>query len=470
MLLLQIWMKSLSQNSNSLFPIIFCALTIYPGLISVKAQSSLSWTLDGNIRYRFERWDNRNTLYYGSEPDLGNPDDNILLQRIIAGTTIRTKNHITISAHLQDSRAFGWSLCNAKTPDAFKKHPENSMDPYYIMNPQEEFFEIHDLNIRIDSILNMFSVIAGRQKIAYTDYRAFGPGSWGNTGRWTWDAIRLVIEKNRWSGAIWIGGTKIHDPLKTYLPFTNTEFTGGGLHTNIHLSNYLDTDLYMAHKRQGSADYIRGKKISRNWLGFRLYNPSSSSLKYEISSTFEYGMENDSKIKAFGLFFKLGYQLNQVLWHPCFTLRYIYASGNSPQTDYNENFDPVFGATDRYYGWMNLVKWTNLDDREIMLELFPLDGMRIELKYNRFAIPQPDGVLINGNLELLPGKKHLGNEFDFYATYDFNNNWQLAAATGLFFLKDAKTANSEEPGNASWIAFQMIYAFSWELNKEASQQ
>jgi len=463
-------MKSSSHIDRLLLSVILSALTLCSGCISVKAQSSLSWNLDGNIRYRFERWGNMNALYYGSEPDLGDPNDNILLQRIITGTSIRTKNYITISAHLQDSRAFGWSLSNAKKPDAFKKHPENSMDPYYIMNPQEEFFEIYDLNIRIDSMLNLFSVIAGRQKIAYTDFRAFGPGSWGNTGRWTWDAIRLVFEEKKWSGNIWFGGTKIHDPGKTYLPFTHTEFTGGGLHATIHLSDYLDTDLYLAHKRQGSADYIRDNQISRNWFGFRLYNPTSSSLKYEISSTHEYGKENESRIKASGLFFKLGYQLNQVLWHPCLTLRYTYASGNSPQTDYNENFDPVFGAGDRYYGWMNLVKWSNLDDREIMLELFPLNGMRIELKYNRLAIPQPDGVLINGNLELLPGKKHLGNEFDLYAKYDINNNWQLVAATGLFLLKDAKTAYSEKPGNASWVAFQVIYAFSWELNKEASQQ
>jgi hypothetical protein len=462
-------MRPLSKYGIPLLHIVFCALSICPGLISVMAQSSLSWTLDGNIRYRFERWDNMNTLYYGREPELGDPDDNILLQRIIAGTTIRTKNYITISAHLQDSRAFGWSLSNAKAPDAFLRHAENSTEPYYIMNPQEEFFEIYDLNVRIDSILNFFSVVAGRQKIAYTDYRVFGPGSWGNTGRWTWDAIRLIIEEKKWSGSIWFGGTKIHDPGKTYLPFTNTEFNGGGLHAKIHLSDYLDTDLYMAHKRQGSADYIRNLSISRNWVGFRLYNPASSSLKYEISSTLECGKENESRIKAFGLFFNLGYQLNQVLWHPCLTLRYTYASGNSPQTNYNGNFDPVFGASDRYYGWMNLVKWSNLDDREIMLELFPLNGMRIELKYNHFIIPQPEGILINGNLELLPGKKHLGNEIDFNAEYDINNNWQLAAATGLFLLKDAKTAISETPGNASWVAFQVIYAFSWDLNKKASQ-
>ena len=446
---------------------VICLLLITSTHSYAQQPKSFDGYFDGSIRYRMESWNNMNALNYGSNPVIGKSDDLILLQRIIAGTTLKFKNKITLSAHLQDSRAFGWSLCHAKNPDLFKVHPENSTEPSYIMNPQEEFFEIYDLNIRIDSILNFFSVVAGRQKIAYTDYRVFGPGSWGNTGRWTWDAIRLIIEEKKWSGSIWFGGTKIHDPGKTYLPFTNTEFNGGGLHAKIHLSDYLDTDLYMAHKRQGSADYIRNLSISRNWVGFRLYNPANRSLKHEISSTLEFGKENESRIKAFGLFFKLGYQLNQVLWHPCLTLSYTYASGNSPQTNYKGNFDPVFGASDRYYGWMNLVKWANLDDREIMLELFPLNGIRIELKYNHFIIPQPEGALINGNLELLPGKKHLGNEIDFYAKYDINNNWQLAAATGLFLLKDAKTAISETPGNATWVAFQMIYAFSWDLNKKS---
>ncbi|UCG27952.1 MAG: alginate export family protein, partial [Bacteroidales bacterium] len=391
---------------------------IIPGTVFGQQSSGIKWTFDGSLRYRFEKWDNMNALYYGNSPAMGAADDNILLQRIIAGPTVHFNDIITLSVHLQDSRAYGWSLSQWKEPDAFKKHPQESADPYYIMNPQEEFLEIYDLNLRIDSILNIFSLIAGRQKIAYTDCRVFGPGSWGNTGRWTWDAIQIIIEEKKWSGGIWFGGTKIHDPVKTYLPFTNTEFTGGGLHGKIHLTDFLDTDLYMAHKRQGSADYIRNKSISRNWVGFRLYNPTDRSLKYEISSTLEYGKVNDSRIRAFGLFFKLGYQSNQILWHPCLTLRYTYASGNSAQTDYNENFDPVFGARDRYYGRMNLVKWSNLDDREIMIELFPLNGMRIEMNYNRFAIPQQEGVLINGNLELLPGKKHLGNEIDFYAIYD----------------------------------------------------
>ena len=115
------------------------------------------------------------------------------------------------------------------------------------------------------------------------------------------------------------------------------------------------------------------------------------------------------------------------------------------------------------HGWMNLVKWSNLNDKEFMIELFPLNGMQVELKYNRFIIPQPEGTMINGNLELLPGEKHLGNKIDLHAKYNISRNWQIVTSFGLFLLKDARTAFIEEPGNAYWLAFQFLYTFNWNV-------
>ena len=457
-------MKNSLKYGIVITQILFYVFFICPDFSSAQTSSSLQCFFDGNIRYRFEKWHNMNARGYGSQLQMGNPNDNILLQRIVAGTTLRINNRIRFSAHLQDSRVFGWSLSNSKEPDAFKIHPKNRLEPFYIMNPQEEFFEIYDANIRIDSILKTFSVIAGRQKIAYTDYRIFGPGSWGNTGRWTWDAVRLIVDRKRLTGGIWFGGTKIHDPNKTYLPFTHTEYTGGGVHGNIRLTGFMNTDFYAAHKHQGSADYIRDNCINRNWLGFRVYDNESLAWKYEISGTYEYGRENSSRVNAYGYFLRLGYQLSQIPWQPCLTFRYTCASGNNPDTEIVEKFDPAFGAGDRYYGWMNLVKWSNLDDREVMLELYPVEGMRLELKYNRFKIPQPDNVTINGNLELLSGKNHLGDEFDLFAKYDFNENWQFVTAMGYFVLKDARTTESDDPGNAFWISLQVLYSFKMKLS------
>ncbi len=457
-------MKNTLKYGIVIINILFYAIFICPDFILAQCSSALQCSFDGSIRHRFEKWHNINAREYGSQPVVGNPNDNILLQRIIAGTTLRVCNRIRLSVHLQDSRAFGWSLSNTKEPDAFKIREDNTQRPFYIMNPQEEFFEIYDANIRIDSILEMFSVIAGRQKIAFTDYRIFGPGSWGNTGRWSWDAVRLIVDRKRWTGGIWFGGTKIHDPNKTYLPFTHTEYIGGGVHGKIRLTGFMNTDFYVAHKNQGSADYIRDKSISRNWFGFRLYDPESLAWKYEVSGTYEYGRENSIRVNAYGLFLKFGYHFNQLTWRPCLTFRYTYASGNNPNTERVEKFDPAFGAGDRYYGWMNLVKWSNLDDREFMIEFFPTKGVRLELKYNRFNIPHPENLKINGNLELLSGKNHLGDEFDLFAKYDFNENWQFVTAMGYFVLGDARTPESDDPGNAFWISLQVLYRFNLKLS------
>ena len=80
--------------------------------------------------------------------------------------------NITLSAHLQDSRAFGWSLRNAKYPDLFKHSANNTETPYYIRNPNEEFFEIHDLFIEHKNLLiDNLTIKAGRQKIYFGDKR-----------------------------------------------------------------------------------------------------------------------------------------------------------------------------------------------------------------------------------------------------------------------------------------------------------
>ncbi|NMC41130.1 MAG: hypothetical protein GYA43_08160, partial [Bacteroidales bacterium] len=80
-----------------------------------------------------------NAKNYGDDsPDaVGRLNDKILLQRIIPGIIYNNKN-LTAAFHLQDSRAFGWSLRNIMYPDLFKIRKNGTENPYYIMNPQEE--------------------------------------------------------------------------------------------------------------------------------------------------------------------------------------------------------------------------------------------------------------------------------------------------------------------------------------------
>ena len=441
-------------------PSFFGLFTLFPMMVFSQDTVSNSWTFDGNIRYRFEKWHNMNALYYGEDTCVGEPGDHILLQRIVAGSTFRFREDYCISFHMQDSRAFGWSLAHQHYPDAFLKQPGSNLQEGYRMNPQEEFFEIYDASIRMDNILGMFSVIAGRQKIALGDYRVFGPGSRGNTGRWTWDAVLLELDRPSWAISTWIGGTKIHDPVRTYLPFTRTEYHGGGVHLGLQPEQFPRADLYFAHKRQGSAANIRDRRINRNWLGFRIFQPENSSFQYELSYTREMGTEEGTGINASGLFLMAGYQAGGIPWNPALSLRYTLASGNNPETTKNEMYDPVFGAGDRYYGWMNIVRWSNLDDREIMLAVYPGKNMRIEAKYNQFRIMEPGNQRVNGNLILPQGEDHLGDEFDLFARYDLNEKWQFVAVFGYFRLKQGRTPEQEDPGDAFLASIQVLYRFS----------
>jgi hypothetical protein len=166
---------------------IFIVILLF-GFTTVNGQSdNIKVKFDLSVRYRFELWNGMNAKNYGddSPTGVGKLNDKILYQRLITGLTFKPTNKLTIAFHLQDSRAFCWSLRNSLYPDLFRIRKAGTQTPYYIMNPNEEFFEIYDAYVEYSKLLKDLSVKLGRQKIFYGDSRIFGPGEWGNTGRWT---------------------------------------------------------------------------------------------------------------------------------------------------------------------------------------------------------------------------------------------------------------------------------------------
>lgn len=426
-------------------------------------QSDLTgFKFDFSVRYRFEIWNGMNAKNYGDDGQdaTGSLNDLILMQRTIPGVTYTCRN-ITTSFHLQDSRAFGWSLRDKEYPDLFKIKKSGTESPYYLMNPQEEFFEIYDLYVEYRDLLKNITVKAGRQKIFYGDNRIFGPGDWGNTGRWTWDAVKISYRIGGNFIDIFGGGTKIHDPHKFSVPFTNTEYWGGGLYSHVRVNDWLTAEPFYAHKSQGSAGYIRTLTINRNWAGFRLASPESQDLIYDFLYSREFGQEDEKQIEAYGYFLKAGYRFSSVTANPVISLRYTYASGGRKDEEVIKTFDPAFGASDKYYGWMNVVQWSNLSNPEIVLELNPFKNkMWIEMKYNHFSIPVPDDVIILNSMKVKPGKHHLGNETDLFIRYQPFKKWHFTGAVGYFTPGDLEQINYKDPDNSFWMAFQVLFTLN----------
>ncbi|MGB9696541.1 MAG: alginate export family protein [Ignavibacteria bacterium] len=445
------------------YQILFCL----NGINNLYSQetNSVKFQIDGNIRYRYEKWNGMNMLNYGDDSpnSLGNLNDNILLQRVIFGFNYKPQKDFVLSFHIQDSRAFGWSLRNSVLPDAFKIKKAGTTNPYYIMNPNEVFFEIYDLNISINNIIKNTSIKFGRQKIMESDYRIFGPGDWGNSGRWTWDALKIMYNSEKFSMDAWIGGTRTNYPNRITFPFTFNEYFGAGIYGIYKVNNDFSIEPYIARKQQGNADYIKDQSINRNWIGMRIAHNDFHNIISEINYVREFGRESGKTISAYGLFAKVGYTFEILKNKFILSLRYSYASGGNKTDENVHTFDPVYGASDKYYGWMNLVKWSNLDDREIVLEAFRGNNLWIEIKYNQYRIPSPENALINGTLKLKSGSNYLGEEFNIYTKYTLNNNWQFVLLFGFFSPKDTQPINNKSPETSFTIGLQTQYTFRFSL-------
>jgi len=415
-----------------------------------------------SIRERLELWDGMNAKNYGDDSPtaIGSLHDKTLYQRVIAGFVWHPATSIDIVAHLQDSRAFGWSLRNAKYPDLFKVKAKNTQQPYYIMNPNEEFFEIHDLYVEYRQFVKSFSLKIGRQKISYGDNRIFGPGEWGNTGRWTWDAFKISYKNKANFIDVFAGGAKIHDPEKISIPFTNTEFWGGGLYAHYEWKKLIIIEPFYALKKEGSAPYARTLNFTRQWVGTRFFNNNNLHLVYDFTLAKEFGKESGRTIEALGLIARLGYQFYFLPMKPILSVRESYASGGRASDSVIRTFDPIYGSKDQYYGRMNITSWSNLDDREIIITLFPAKGMKVEATFNLFYIPVPDDVTLLGTIKLEPGKKHLGNEFDLFASCQASKQFQIVAVFGYFLPRDLQPINNHMAKNASWFAFQLLYEWN----------
>ncbi|MGM0504469.1 MAG: alginate export family protein [Bacteroidota bacterium] len=451
-------MNSMKKNF-----IILCTVYLLLFSFQLRGQNDNSKiNFDFELRERFELWNGMNTKNYGDDsPEaIGTLNDKILYQRVIAGLVYHPIPNFNIAAHLQDSRAFGWSLRNAVYPDLFKVRKKNTETPYYIRNPNEEFFEIHDFYIEYCNIFNKISVKAGRQKIFYGDKRIFGPGEWGNTGRWTWDALKISYQNDNHYIDIFGGGTKIHNPEIGSIPFTQTEFLGGGLYAHFRFKNIISIEPFYALKKPGSANYINKLNFTRNWAGLRIYKNNIRNFMYDLSFSKEFGNENGLPIDAFGIVIKVGYQFDFIPTKPILAIRESYASGSNYTDSKIKTFEPVYGSRDSYYGRMNITSWSNLDDKELILFLFPVKNMKIEFNYHWLYIPETVNAILLGTLKLQDGKHHLGNEFNIFAKYQVLDQLQALAAFGYFGPGNVQLINNDMANDATWFTFQLHWKFN----------
>ena len=134
----------------------------------------------GSLRFRFEHQRNFNAQRYADTRTETYDEDGFLLQRARLNLNLRLAEGAHVYTEIQDSRAYDSDF---REEDFFTNNPYwNDAD---LRQMYVEWLRIGD---------SAWGIKVGRQTIFYGDNRIWGPGDWGNVGRYTWDAAKVILD------------------------------------------------------------------------------------------------------------------------------------------------------------------------------------------------------------------------------------------------------------------------------------
>lgn len=395
----------------------------------------------GNLRLRAEAQYGFDIKSYGKEKE-----DDFFLYRLRLNFEIRPSRKIDLFLQIQDSRVYGTYF---KESD-FKGKNDPFRDPFDINNI---YVKYRDNNLEMK---------VGRQSISFGDRRIFGPGEWGNTGRYIWDAILLKYNKGKIESNFLFGSYILHRPDI----FPNKWLDGVwalATYNKINFDNQ-NLDFFYVHQRdeRGNTKGESGTSdLKANYIGIRFYGNLSSFI-YDGSLIKEWGYYGKDDIDSYGVVLNSGFLLKDN-----FKLNFQYVQGSGDKNPYDgrhNTFDGIFGGADTVlYGWMNLFFFKNI--KEYRLEFLKDFGKNLNLRaeYHYFLLDEkkdgwysPSGLFFRDK----NGKsgKNLGAEFDLIFNYKYSKGLEFLIGSAFFKPYEFIRKNFEN-GIAKWHFIQSTINF-----------
>jgi len=428
--------------------------------------------IGGSLRYRFERQDDFNIQRYADDRD-GFSSDGFLLQRARLDFTLRWGQDAQTYLEIQDAMAydsdfgrgdFDWRLHSC---------------PYWNqLDLRQAYLEWR----RIGG--TPFGVKAGRQAISYADFRIWGPGEWGNVGRYTWDAVKIIADTD-WAEIDAILGHRVrYHP--THFDKSNRRLAAYGLYGRIkRLPLRVDPFWLWKKTRPDLMLNAAGDRLEldTHTVGLHVDGRFGDAREWDYGGTLAHTQgdrsvlraasaggrttwtEIDQDVAAWGGHARLGRTFAHP-WKPRVGLEYSYGSGgiNDPGDQY-ETFDGAFGGIDTTkYGWMNFFSWMNLQDYQITLSAKPLSRTQVALEYHFFFLAESrDAWYWSGGRGARrdptgQSGSSVGQELNLVLTYDLSQRTKLMIGYAHFFPGRFLKSTGDSP-DADWLFAQIQYSF-----------
>ncbi len=400
-------------------------------------------TLYGNYRLRYEFYDNYDILNSNYRTQ-----QSYLLSRLRINLDFNLSKNFVFHTQIQDSE-----IIDSPVSDKLYKGKNNPYHDPFDMN--EFYFEYKYKN---------FEFIIGRQNLLFGERRIFGPGDWGNTGRYRWDALRVIYSYNFIETNFIAGRYILHDPHiwpdKTYNGVTTLAL--------YNRFKSLPLEIFWIYKADTSGKVKGESEIGNSYThfaGLRLVG-KHKPWNYDLILVKEFGDYAGDMVDAYGLVFILGYKFSNLPWQPWLGIQYVVGSGDKdPKDGKHQTFDGIFSGADTtlYGGWMQIFFWRNLREHRIEAVLKPSKTQTLRFEYHYFTLDEekdawysPSGVWRRDKT----GKsgKELGHEINFIWNEKFNKTWDLLLGYSIFFPEEfvKKTGKSN---NLSHSFLQILFYF-----------
>jgi Alginate export len=381
--------------------------------------------IDVQERFRFEVRDNN--FDFNSLVD-SLTDDSFFLNRFRLGIAIKPVDWLKLYAQGQDSEEFDSD--RPDIPGTMGAEGDNNFDlrqAYIALGPK------------------LFNATLGRQTLAYGDERLIGTSEWNNFGR-TFDAAKLHYQNEKAKFSVDLFASTVVYIINDSYDYSDL-FNGAKTHRNQVFSGIyasttavdaLTMDFYVLLLDEdnptlivpgitypGTSLSVPGTSTDFVTLGARVKADPKKlhGWEYEGEFAFQAGQVSNLDLTAFAAYIGGGYNFDSP-WTPRLFLEYNFASGDHNATDGNiETFQNLFPSNHKFYGYMDLFSWQNLQNVLASFRVKPTKQTSIQLDYNAFWLANTNDAWYRANgttrvRPITPGApNYVGSEIDLTGTY-----------------------------------------------------
>lgn len=408
--------------------------------------------IGGSVRLRFEHSDDFNIQRYADRRRNTLSRDGFLLQRTQLDFNLRFNEQAHFYTQFQDARAYG---------SDFNKDDFTLGCPYWnSFGLRQAYLGWRDINGA------PFGVKLGRQSIFYGDNRIWGPGEWGNVGRYTWDAVKLIADTEP-AEVHFIFARRVSYDDHKFIDNHDSNLDAYGVYAMLNDLPFR-SDLFWVGKHTDS-DYVINKqgdtaKIDTHTVGFYIDGRFYESWDYGGTFAYSFGDYNNDRVEAYGANAKAGYTFD-VSWKPRLGVEYTYASGDpDPDDGVYRTFDGVFGAVDKMYGRMNLFSWMNIHDFQLSFSCKPTSKTSAWLDWHLFYLDEAKDAwyYCNGRPQRSDptgqAGSSVGQEIDLIVSHKYSDHLKFQVGYAHFFAGSFLKNTGKSP-DADWFFLQMLYSF-----------